>query len=277
MFNILWDTRGYFFWLLVVSVFVLLLERIWAWRREQRFLRPQLAQDLFWLFFNGHYAGILVAHVGAFCFAWAWPAIERVKAWQLLAEEPIWLQVVVYLVGKDYLEWAIHNLLHRVPWLWEIHKLHHSIEDMDWIGNFRFHWLEIAVYQGLTYLPLVALGVDSRIILWIAVVATLVGHLNHSNLDWTWGPLRYVVNSPRMHVWHHARTWPEHHPSGVNFGIVFSVWDWIFGTVWWPSAAESPRQQPPRLGFEDIETFPRGLAGRFVYPLVHWIRRAGGS
>lgn len=79
--------------------------------------------------------------------------------------------------------------------------------------------MEIIVYQGLTYFPLIVLGVDSTVILCIAVVGTLIGHLNHSNLDLTWGPLRYVMNSPRMHVWHHALELPKNRRFGVNFGI----------------------------------------------------------
>jgi len=47
MFQILWDTRGYFFWLLVISALCLVLERLWPWRREQRVLRRGFAQDLF--------------------------------------------------------------------------------------------------------------------------------------------------------------------------------------------------------------------------------------
>lgn len=274
MLQILWDTRGYFFWLLVVSAFVLLLERLWAWRKEQPFLRPQLAQDLFWLFFNGHYAGILVGTVGAYLLGAIWPGAEALKGWKLLTEQPAWLQFVIFLVFKDFLEWAIHNLLHRVPFLWEIHKLHHSIVDMDFIGNFRFHWLEIAVYQGLTYFPMVVLGVDGKVILAIAIVATLIGHLNHSNLYISWGPLRYLINSPRMHVWHHAKEWPKEHRSGVNFGILLSVWDWLFGTAWWPSTSEEPSQQPAQLGFDQIETFPRGLVGRFFYPITRLWRRS---
>ncbi len=274
MLQIFWDTSGYFFWLLVVSAFVLVLERLHPWRRNQRLLRKQFGQDLFWLFFNGHYAGIFVAHLGAFVFAWAFPLFERLGNLQLMSSQPLWAQFIVFLLFRDFLEWCIHNLLHRVPWLWEFHKLHHTIEELDWIGNFRFHWMEIIVYQGLTYLPLVALGVDGRVILWIAVLSTLVGHFNHSNLNLTWGPLRYLINSPRMHVWHHDYGWPADRSHGVNFGVVFSLWDWLFGTAWWPPPVAAPSQQPARLGFPGMERFPRDLLSRVVYPLsMLWHRR----
>ncbi len=129
---------------------------------------------------------------------------------------------------KDFLEWCVHNLLHRVSWLWTLHKLHHSIVEMDFIGNFRFHWMEILVYDGLKWLPLAALGADPAALLAVGAISTAVGHLNHANLRIAWGPLRYVLNSPRMHVWHHD--YELHGRCGQNFGVVFSVWDWVFRT-----------------------------------------------
>lgn len=267
MLNILWDTRGYFFWLLVISAFCLILERIRPWRKEQKLFRPQFGQDLFWLFFNGHYVGILVASIAAFLFAWAMPAINQAKGLNLITGQPLLVQAVVFFVFKDLLEWGIHNLMHRIPWLWEFHKVHHSILELDWIGNFRFHWMEVIVYQGLAYLPLIILGVDGQIILVIAIVGTLIGHLNHSNLKISWGPLCYLFNSPRMHVWHHEHDPPAAHPYGVNFGICLSLWDWLFRTAHWPTPIEAPDQQPPRLGFRGDERFPKSLMGRFFVPL----------
>ena len=88
MLQVIWDTRGYFFWLLVVSAFCLVLERIWPWRKQQKMVRRQFVQDLFWLFFNGHYAGILVAYVAAYLFMWALPSIEQARDLNLLAATP---------------------------------------------------------------------------------------------------------------------------------------------------------------------------------------------
>lgn len=277
MLQIIWDTRGYFFWLLAVSALCVVLERLRPWRQTQKVLRRQFWQDVFWLFFNGHYAGILVASVAAYSFWWAADGIEAARSLHLLSHRPLWVQFIAFFVLKDFLEWAIHRLLHRVSWLWEFHKLHHTILELDWIGNFRFHWMEIVVYQGLTYLPLVILGVDGGVILVIAVLGTLIGHLNHSNLDISWGPARYLINSPRMHVWHHDRDWPSDRPYGVNFAICFSAWDWLLGTAWWPGPAESPRQQPERLGFEGIDRFPKSLLGRFFHPLTRVLPRHAGA
>ena len=268
MIDVLWNTRGYFFWLLVVSAAVFVLEWLSPWRKEQPKLRRELGQDLFFLVFNGHYLGIALASVGAYLGGLAAPAaFDRAAEWNLLRTTPLWVQFPIFFLLKDLLEWCVHNLLHRVPALWAFHKLHHSIHEMDWIGNFRFHWMEVVIYRTLTYLPLVVLGVDGRVVLWVAILATLIGHLNHSNLNLTWGPLRYVLNSPRMHIWHHDAEPPADRRSGVNFGISLSVWDWLFGTAYWPDRDRAPTQQPRRLGFEDEDRYPRSLIGRMLYPL----------
>ena len=261
----------YWFWLTAVSLFCFLLERLFPWR-PQAALRPQIGQDLFWLAFNGHFLGIVLASLAVRVILWINTQLGSVgiptpDSLMWIHERPLWLQFLVFLVLKDLIEWCVHNLLHRVPWLWEFHKLHHSIVTLDWIGNMRFHWMEIVVYKSITYLPLVVLGVDNRVILWVAVTGTLIGHLNHSNLAIGWGPLRYVVNSPRMHVWHHDVIPLGGH--GRNFGIVFSAWDWLFGTAYMP-----PSGQPERLGFEGMEEFPRSLPARLAYPVTRLFRGA---
>lgn len=137
--------RQYWFWLVAVSLVVMLLERIRPWRREQKWLRPQLGQDLFWLVFNGYVWGIVA---GAVLGALPWfdagslrGALDSFKGqFATVAAWPFAAQVVVYLVLADFVEWWVHNALHRLNWLWPIHRVHHSIHTMDWIGNFRFHW-----------------------------------------------------------------------------------------------------------------------------------------
>lgn len=255
----------YWFWLIVVSLTVFVLERAFTWRRDQKVFRNGFVQDLFWLVFNGHFLGLILAMgtghvVHAFNDLMLRAGLPVPETLKLMAGTPWWLQFVVFVVLKDFLEWAVHILLHRTPWLWQFHKLHHSIEELDWIGNFRFHWGEILVYKTLTYLPLVVLGIDHRVLLAIAILWTFMLDLNHANVPVSWGPLRYVLNSPKMHVWHHDVV--LHGNGGQNFGHVLSVWDWLFGTAYWPA----DRDNPDRLGFADIDRYPRGVVGRMLFP-----------
>jgi sterol desaturase/sphingolipid hydroxylase (fatty acid hydroxylase superfamily) len=258
--------ENYLFWLVLISIGCFVLERIRPWRRQQPAFRAGFLQDLFWLFFNGHFVGIAIAVLACRLLGRLEGQLNRAniptpESVHLLGGSPPWIQFLVFLVVKDFLDWCVHNLLHRVSWLWELHKLHHSIEALDFLGNLRFHWMESVIYKALTYLPLVVLGVDGHVILAVAIVDTLIGHLNHANVKLDWGPLRYVLNSPRMHVWHHEVLANGSH--GKNFGVVLSVWDFLFGTAHLPSD-----DQPEKLGFAGIERFPRRLLGRLTYPLV---------
>jgi len=255
----------YYFWLAAVSLFCFALERISPWRKQQRVLRRGIWQDIFWLVFNGHFLGLIMAMatgklihlINAALYNAGLPVPESLA---LMATTPLWLQFILFFILKDFIEWNIHRLLHTTPWLWEFHKLHHSIEELDWIGNFRFHWGEVVVYKSLSYLPLVVLGIDDKVILVIAVIGTLMQDLNHANLHIDWGPLRYVFNSPRMHVWHHDVE--QHGRGGQNFAIVLSVWDWLFKTVYWPKTEE----EPPKYGFAGMENYPESVPQRLLYP-----------
>jgi sterol desaturase/sphingolipid hydroxylase (fatty acid hydroxylase superfamily) len=262
----------YVYWLAGLSALFVGIERLRPRDARQRVLRDGIGTDLVYLVFNGHFLGVLLAMASAPIVPWVERLLERAGLREtvhlgVLSGRPAWVQFAVALVVIDLVYWTIHNLLHRVPALWEFHKVHHSIEELDWIGSFRFHWAEVVVYKSLSYVPLAMLGARVDVLFWLAVFNTAMGHFNHANLRVSIGPLRYLFNSPGMHVWHHAH--PEEAPL-CNLGITLSAWDWLFGTAFMPAGV------PRRLGFPDIERFPRTVPGQMVHPLpVERLLRGG--
>ncbi len=87
--------------------------------------------------------------------------------------------------------------------------------------------------------------------------ATIVGHLNHANLGWDYGPLKYIFNNPKMHIWHHAKEMPGSHPKGMNFGLSLSIWDYIFRTAYIPHNGRDIE-----LGFTNDEDYPKSWFGQ---------------
>lgn len=262
----------YWVWLALISAFIFMWERVLPWRRKQKAFRKFLFQDFIWLIINGHVLGVGLAYITDYTVLNFNQYLKSISVIvpdtvDLLSSQTFLVQLLLFLLIKDFIEWNIHRLLHRNSFLWQFHKLHHSITEMDWIGNMRFHWMEIVVYKSLTYLPLAFLGVKWQILLTGAIVSTLIGHLNHSNLKISWGPLKYIFNSPKMHIWHHDvvihHTNGDGGKSGQNFAILLSVWDWIFETAYWPEEKE----QPDELGFEDIGLFPENIFLRLIYPV----------
>ena len=190
----------YWVWLAGISLLFLVAERLRPARPGQPVLRRQWGNDLFYLVFNGHLYALLA---GGIAGAVALRTREALGPWlpfagagEGLSALPAWGQFAVYLLVSDLLQWGVHNLLHRVPLLWQFHKVHHSIHQMDWIGNFRFHWVELVVYRSLLYVPLALLGGDASPLLAVAVFATAWGHFNHANLDLGLGPAGLPLQQP---------------------------------------------------------------------------------
>ncbi len=252
------------YWLIGISIGFVILERLFPWRKAQRLFRPGWLRDVGFLALNGHFFSLLTAGLTG------WVALQATRLLQDAGVTfqgspvpgwPPWTQFLVFFVLADFIQWTVHNMLHRVPVLWAFHKVHHSIHTMDFIGNFRFHWMEILVYKTAQWLPLVLLGASPGVTFWVFVFTTLWGDLNHANLNVGLGPLGYVFNSPRMHLWHHDAS--DEGGTAKNFGIVLSCWDFLFGTAFWPRD-----RSPERLGYPDDESMPESFLGQVAWPLA---------
>jgi sterol desaturase/sphingolipid hydroxylase (fatty acid hydroxylase superfamily) len=261
--------RIYWHWLLGLSVLFVLLERVRPRDPEQGMVRRGLLTDLAYTVVNGHWLGVGVA-IATAPLADALDAALAARGLSLhlgwVSGLPFVAQLVIAFFVIDLMQWGVHRLLHRVPLLWRLHQVHHSIVRMDFLGSLRFHFGEVLVYKTLLYLPMALLGFDGAALFWLAVVSTAIGHLNHANVDLRFGPLVYFLNGPEMHVWHHAH--PDAHPElpagGVNFAIDLSLWDWLFGTAHLPA----DRRPPRRLGFRGVERYPEDPLRQLLAPLT---------
>ncbi len=160
--------------------------------------------------------------------------------------DPIYLFFISLLL-VDFLDYCIHNLLHRVPVLWEFHKIHHSIQHLDWWGNMLFHPMEIFFYKFFLYAPLLLLNpILPETYFFVLVLFRLsIGTFAHSNLNIDIGPLKYIINNPKVHCWHHAN---DDRAINKNLGVTFTFWDFIFRTALLQKNETYPKKG---LGFSD--------------------------
>jgi sterol desaturase/sphingolipid hydroxylase (fatty acid hydroxylase superfamily) len=151
---------------------------------------------------------------------------------------------VVLFLTYELGYWVDHYLSHRIPVLWEFHKVHHTAEVLSPLTNFRMHPVNSVVFANILALFLgVAGGVVSYLqlgqpfqvggtnLILVAFYFVTV-HLQHSHL-WiaTTGLLGRVILSPAHHQIHHSDK-PIHFDR--NFGSCLSIWDWMFGTLHMP-------------------------------------------
>ena len=261
--------NNYFYWLIGLSLLVWILELIFPWRDRKSAFRKDFWLDAFYMFFNFFLFSLIIYNSLSNLFVAAFSdflAVFGVK--NLVAIEvnswPIWGQFLLMFVLADLMQWNIHRLLHRSPWLWEFHKVHHSVEEMGFSAHLRYHWVETIVYKSIQYIPLAMIGFGLADFFVLHIFTIAIGHLNHANINLTYGPFKYLLNNPVMHTWHHAKTLPQG-VNGVNYGITLSVWDYLFGTAYIPN---SGKNEP--LGFDKVEEFPQTFWSQITYP---WIRK----
>jgi len=257
--------HNYFYWLIGLSMLVWSLELIFPWRERPTAFRKDFWLDAFYMFFNFFLFSLIVYNslsnvfVELFKDALGLFGIQNSVA-ITLSEWPIWVQFLLMLVIADFIQWNIHRLLHRSSFLWEFHKVHHSVLEMGFAAHLRFHWMETIIYKSIQYIPLAMIGFGLSDFFLLHIFTIAVGHLNHANINLTYGPLKYILNNPVMHTWHHAKKLPKG-TYGVNYGLTLSIWDYLFGTAYIPN---SGRDEP--LGFDKIEEFPKTFWAQITYP-----------
>jgi sterol desaturase/sphingolipid hydroxylase (fatty acid hydroxylase superfamily) len=258
--------HNYFWWLLGLSLGVWLLEIFLPWREKQAIFRKDFWLDGFYMFFNYFLFSLIaynaISNVGVELFNdfLGLFGIENTVAIHI-ESWPRWAQFVLLFLIADFIQWNVHRLLHRVPLLWEFHKVHHSVEQMGFAAHLRFHWMETILYKSAQYIPLAMIGYGLEDFFIVHIFTTAIGHLNHANIRLTYGPLKYILNNPVMHLWHHAKVLPKDMPYGVNYGITLSLWDYLFKTDYLPHEGKN---EP--LGFDGVEEFPKTFWQQVTYP-----------
>jgi sterol desaturase/sphingolipid hydroxylase (fatty acid hydroxylase superfamily) len=188
---------------------------------------------------------------------------------------------VAAFIAEDFARYWLHRLCHRVPALWELHKLHHSAEVLTPFTIYRTHPLEgLLMSSGST----LAISFVAGVFMWLfpgqlrawevmGVFAlsfawsALGANLRHSHVWLSYGrKLEHVLISPAQHQIHHS-TAAQHRDR--NFGAALSLWDLAFGTLYTTSGRE-----PLQFGLAPSELNHRGsVVSALLDPMRAALRR----
>jgi len=191
----LWDEithpniHNYFYWLIAVSLFFFLLEVVIPWRKKQTVFRKDFWLDGFYMFFNFFLFSLIIYNAASDVVVNLFnDGIKTLsggfdlQAVNPLNNLPLWAILLIGFVVRDFVQWWIHRLLHSNNWLWQFHKVHHSVEEMGFAAHLRYHWMENVVYRTLEYIPLALLGIGLHNFFVIHIFTLAWGHYNHSNI-----------------------------------------------------------------------------------------------
>ena len=217
---------------------------------------------------------VVVSTLGSNLLKWTFP--------NYVVAQPTYLIImgccVVIFIVTEFSDYMIHYLEHRIPVLWELHKIHHSALFLNPLTTKRSHSLPI-LYGGIVGgiisgvpagLFAFLYGLSLTDILFLAAIASKIGTLatldplKHSHFPVTLGWLDGVLISPHMHQVHHSSLAPH---LDKNFGTNLSIFDWMFGTAYRPSRNETivyGLNGYDRTAMQQFNT----LAGVYIGPLL---------
>jgi len=177
---------------------------------------------------------------------------------------PLWAEILLVFLALDFAIWLQHLIMHKVPVLWRIHRVHHADRDIDVTTAIRFHPIEIALSMlfkiGLVY----ALGAPAAGVILFEMVLNGGAMFNHANLRLPkaldrW--LRLLIVTPDMHRVHHSTLRHEHN---TNFGFNLALWDRVFGTY---TAQPTGGHEGMTVGLaEHQDSGPTRLIWSLVFP-----------
>ena len=112
--------------------------------------------DTFYMFFNFFLLNLIVLIALSNTAAAFFDDILSLVGWSLSSFQlfdandlPMWLGLLIFFLVSDFVQWNTHRLLHRIPLLWNFHKVHHSVKEMGFAAHLRYHWMEPVVYKSI--------------------------------------------------------------------------------------------------------------------------------
>ncbi len=162
--------------------------------------------------------------------------------WGLLNvyELPFALSVLLTIVAMDCVIYLQHVMVHAIPLLWRLHRVHHADLDYDVTTGSRFHPIEIILSMLIKFVTIVLLGAPAVAVILFEIILNATAMFNHGNLklpEKIDSMLRLLLVTPDMHRVHHS---VEDDETNSNFGFSLSWWDRLFGTY----------RDQPRAGHE---------------------------
>ena len=201
-------------------------------------------------------------------------AVAADRGWGLLGLAGIAgtpLGVVAAMVALDFAIYGQHVLMHRLPILWRLHRVHHADPAIDASTGIRFHPLEILLSACLKVGLVLALGASAGAVIAFEVLLNVSSLFDHANLRLPGRvdrAIRAVFVTPDMHRVHHS---VEPSEQRRNFGFALAWWDRLCGTY---RAAPAAGHAAMAVGLESI---PPARAQGFWSMLVEPLRPEGGG
>ena len=236
--------------IVAAALLMIILERFFPYTKGQKIFREGFFNDfILYTIVQSYVLGLII-----FAFLSYIKNNTGLYEYSLVGNWPVWVQVLFFLVTHDFYIYWFHRWQHNNSTLWRIHEAHHSPRTVDFLSGSRSHSFEILINQTVEFAPIILLGAAPEVAIYKGMISAIWGMFIHSNIDVRLGKLQYFINGPEMHRWHHSDDEGKEYQN--NYGTKLAIWDWIFGTAFFPNPEE---RKPVQYGLRDTPDYPLSI------------------
>lgn len=254
---------------------LVLMERVW-FIYKQPLLREGLTSDIIYTYQNlllqlliaasapVALENILAAHIALNFF----PAHSGFLQGSL-AQQALWINLVALVIVGEVAFYTAHYFAHKIPFLWEFHRVHHSSVTLDSLSTSRFHIFDRLLFNFPLIIFMVYAAARLEAIVIYYLFRAFMDRYIHSNINGPRWVHKLMISSPHFHRWHHC---PDPAVRDHNYSGDFIFMDVLFGTAYDPD----PKDKPPPNKFGE-PSYSNDFLVQQVMPFIHLYRRFSKS
>lgn len=232
--------------ILYIAITVLLvLERIMPAKPNQKIFSVGFAQDTVWFILDACFQVTILTALTAFWISFykthlSFLTITAIQEW------PMWARFLLGVLIADFAGWLHHYARHKIPFLWQLHAVHHSQKELNMFTDVRYHIFEYMITNVTNAFFISIFTTSPYAVAYYGLFHSWWTKMCHSNIKADLGWIKYIMITPQSHRVHHSIE-TRHHDK--NMGIMLSIWDYMFGVQY------RKYDEYPDTGIQD-EHFP---------------------
>jgi sterol desaturase/sphingolipid hydroxylase (fatty acid hydroxylase superfamily) len=194
------------------------------------------------------------------------PLVTMLVPWRSLwpSNLPLGIQLLIAIIIADFSMTMFHYWSHRLSWLWRLHAVHHGVHRLYSFNGLVRHPLHQMLDLAVGTMPLVLVGLPVEVAVLLAFAISVQLLVQHSNIDYSLGPFQKFLAVGPVHRLHHVN-WTGQ--GDVNFGLFFTFWDSLLGTL---KLGSERAPSVGDIGIQDHRHFPQHYMTQLVLPFTDY-------
>jgi sterol desaturase/sphingolipid hydroxylase (fatty acid hydroxylase superfamily) len=230
-------------------------------KKISQFSTASARTDIFYIWLR--ISGLTDVLFNAIFLGFGFYFLSVIHTYSLIKLNNYFLEFIFTVLSVTFLNYVYHRVCHH-KFFWELHKLHHSATEMNIFTASREHPLIVAISNILMATPTLLIGISPEVLFVFLGLQGIYNMFLHSKVDLFPAWAKFMITTKDHHI-HHSSD-PKH--FSMNYGMVLSMWDKVFGTYYKPK-----KNEILKVGIEDHNYNKDYYFKEILFIIFRWIKQ----